>query len=80
VKTPALVQRRMPPWKRFGWAAIGAMAGLALVATLAGPVSAQAYTFTKLADSTEDGFDPFRFGCAATNARGDVPRSGSTLP
>jgi hypothetical protein len=74
VKTPALVQRRMPPWKRFGWAAIGA------VATLAGPVSAQAYTFTKLADSTEDGFDPFRFGCAATNARGDVPRSGSTLP
>ena len=30
------------------------------------------YTFTKVADSAEDGFDPFRFGCAAINSQGDI--------
>jgi hypothetical protein len=81
VKTPSLLQRRTPLGKRSGQAAIGAMAGLALVAVLAGPVSAQGYTFTKLADSAEDGFDPFSFGCAATNARGDVAfRAGRPAP
>jgi hypothetical protein len=32
----------------------------------------QQYTFTKVADSTEGGFDPFSFGCAAINTRGDI--------
>jgi hypothetical protein len=30
------------------------------------------YNFTKVADSAEDGFDPFSFGCASINTRGDV--------
>jgi hypothetical protein len=30
------------------------------------------YDFTKVADSTEDGFDPFSFGCTSINSRGDV--------
>ena len=30
------------------------------------------HSFTKVADSSEDGFDPFGFGCASINARGDV--------
>jgi hypothetical protein len=30
------------------------------------------YTFTKVADSVEDGFDPNSFGCAAINTRGDI--------
>jgi hypothetical protein len=57
------------------------MAGLVVVAMLAGPASAQGYTFTKLADSAEVGFDPFSFGCATTNARGDVAfRAGRPAP
>ena len=39
------------------------------------------YTFTKVADSVEDGFDPFSFGCAAINAPGDVAfRAGRLAP
>jgi hypothetical protein len=34
--------------------------------------TAPQYTFTKVADSTEDGFDPNNFGCAAINTRGDI--------
>jgi hypothetical protein len=30
------------------------------------------YTFTKVADSVDDGFDPNRLGCAAINERGDI--------
>jgi hypothetical protein len=57
------------------------MAGLVVVAMLAGPAAAQGYTFTKVADSAEDGFDPFSFGCATTNARGDVAfRAGRPAP
>ena len=48
--------------------------------------TAPLYAFTKVADSTEDGFDPNNFGCAAINARGislserDAwPPTGSTL-
>jgi hypothetical protein len=81
VKTPSLVRGRTLLWKRFGRAAIGAMAGLVVVAMLAGPAAAQGYTFTKVADSAEDGFDPFSFGCATTNARGDVAfRAGRPAP
>jgi hypothetical protein len=49
-----------------------AVGALALVVALASPASAQAYTFTKVADSSTDNFDPFSFGCATTNSRGDV--------
>jgi hypothetical protein len=81
VKTPSLVRGRTLLWKRFGRAAIGAMAGLVVGAMLAGPAAAQGYTFTKVADSAEDGFDPFSFGCATTNARGDVAfRAGRPAP
>ena len=39
------------------------------------------YTFTKVADSAEDGFDPFSFGCAAINTRGDIAfRAGRLAP
>jgi len=34
--------------------------------------TAPQYTFTKAADSVEDGFDPNSFGCAAINTRGDI--------
>jgi len=34
--------------------------------------SAPQYTFTKVADSAEDGFDPFSFECSAINNRGDI--------
>jgi hypothetical protein len=34
--------------------------------------SAPQYTFTRVADSVEDGFDPNSFGCAAINERGDI--------
>jgi hypothetical protein len=39
------------------------------------------YNFTKAADSAEDGFDPFSFGCTSINARGDVAfRAGRAAP
>jgi hypothetical protein len=46
--------------------ALGAMLSTAQAQT------APQYTFTKVADSAEDGFDPFSFGCAAINSRGDI--------
>jgi hypothetical protein len=39
------------------------------------------YTFTKVADSVEDGFDPSSFGCAAINTRGDIAfKAGRLAP
>jgi hypothetical protein len=39
------------------------------------------YSFTRVADSTADGFDPNSFGCAAINAPGDVAfRAGRLAP
>ncbi len=55
---------------------IALLAGLSLVlgAVLsdARAQTAPQYTFTKVADSVEDGFDPNNFGCAAINERGDI--------
>ena len=45
---------------------------LVVVTALATPALAQRYSFTKVADSTEDGFDPFNFGCASINSAGDI--------
>jgi hypothetical protein len=43
--------------------------------------TASQYTFTKVADSVEDGFDPNSFGCAAINTRGDIAfRAGRLAP
>ncbi|MCA1693207.1 MAG: hypothetical protein LC733_13810, partial [Actinobacteria bacterium] len=55
-----------------GRCALGVMVVLGLVTATAGPGLAQAYSFTKVADSVADGFDPFSFGCAAINAGGDI--------
>jgi hypothetical protein len=48
--------------------------------------AAPQYTFTKVADSAKDGFDPFSFECSAINNSGDIafrtaraPRRGSQL-
>jgi hypothetical protein len=57
--------------------------GLVLGAVLsdAWAQTAPQYTFTKVADSTADGFDPNNFGCAAINARGDIAfRAGRLAP
>jgi hypothetical protein len=52
------------------------VAGLAIaLSAMLSDAQAQAapqYTFTKVADSAEDGFDPFSFGCAAINSQGDI--------
>src|SRR5829696_2898418 len=48
--------------------------------------AAPQYTFTRVADSAEDGFSPFSFECSAINNHGDIafrtaraPRRGSQL-
>jgi hypothetical protein len=57
------------------------LAALVLLTALAAPAYAQEYTFTKVADSAEDGFDLFSFGCAAINTPGDVAfRAGRVAP
>ena len=52
------------------------VAGLAIVlgATLSGAraQSTSQYTFTRVADSAADGFDPFSFECSAINNQGDI--------
>jgi hypothetical protein len=39
----------------------------------------QSYTFTKVADSVEDGFDPFNFGCSTINNGGDIAFKAARL-
>jgi hypothetical protein len=58
-----------------------AVAVAVVIATTAWPASAQGYTFTKVADSSADGFDPSSFGCATINERGDIAfRAGRPAP
>src|SRR6185503_11627907 len=52
----------------------------------AAPAHARAYTFTRVADSARDGFDPFSFECSAINNQGDIafrtarpPRRGTAV-
>jgi len=52
--------------------ATGILAALTLLTALVAPAHAQEYTFVKVADSVEDGFEPFGFGCSSINARGDI--------
>jgi hypothetical protein len=57
------------------------LVALVVVTALATPALAQQYSFTKVADSTEDGFDPFSFGCASINSGGDIAfRAGRPHP
>jgi hypothetical protein len=54
---------------------LGATVGVLLaVVLLSAPAAAVAanYSFTRVADSVADGFDPSSFGSAAINAPGDV--------
>jgi len=58
--------------------ALGAMLSEARAQTV--PPAPQ-YTFTKVADSVEDGFDPNSFGCAAINTPGDIAfKAGRLAP
>ena len=58
---------------------IAAMAALIALSMLAAPAFAQVYTFTKVADSLRDDFDPNNFTCASINDRGDIAfRAGRT--
>jgi hypothetical protein len=57
------------------------LAVMTMVITPTLPARAQDFTFTKLADSTEDGFEAFSFGCATINASGAVAfRAGRLAP
>lgn len=54
---------------------------LGMVVALATPAQAQEYEFVKVADSAEDGFDAFSFGCASVNSGGDIAfRAGRPHP
>ena len=80
-----MVTHRRPTTLRSLALMFALLAGLSLVlgAVLsdARAQTAPQYTFTKVADSVEDGFDPNNFGCAAINTRGDVAfRAGRLAP
>jgi hypothetical protein len=61
--------------------ALVVFAALTLLMVLALPAFAQEYTFTNVADSVEDGFDPFSFGCSSINNRGDIAfKAGRLAP
>ncbi len=56
-------------------------AGLLSPAATAAPAAAPAYDFEIVADSVEDGFDPFNTGCAPINTAGDIAlRAGRVAP
>jgi hypothetical protein len=58
---------------------IAVLAALTALSVLAAPAFAQVYTFTKVADSARDDFNPNSFTCASINDRGDVAfRAGRT--
>jgi hypothetical protein len=59
----------------------GLSVALGAVLSDAGAQTAPQYTFTRVADSVEVGFDPNSFGCAAINERGDIAfRAGRVAP
>jgi hypothetical protein len=68
----ARVRGRQLAMNRSVRSTLGILAVLTALTVLATPAYAQGYTFTKVADSVEDGFDPFSFGCSSINARGDI--------
>lgn len=57
------------------------LAALIAILAVAAPAHAQEYSFVKVADSVDDGFDPFSFGCSSINDRGDIAfRAGRLAP
>jgi hypothetical protein len=62
------------------FALVGGLAmALGAMLSAAQAQAAPQYDFTKVADSAEDGFDPFSFGCTSINNRGDIAfRAGRT--
>jgi hypothetical protein len=72
---------RAPGHVRYARGLFQSLVALALVTALATPALAQQYSFVKVADSTEDGFDPFSFGCASINSKGAIAfRAGRPHP
>ncbi|HEX5760302.1 MAG TPA: choice-of-anchor tandem repeat NxxGxxAF-containing protein [Thermoanaerobaculia bacterium] len=58
-----------------------AFTGLLALALVVAPAYAQEHSFTKVADSTADAFEPFSFGCATINAPGDIAfKAGRLAP
>jgi len=62
------------------------LAALTLWMVCAAPALARVYTFTKVADSAKDGFNPFSFECSSINNKGDIAfrtsrpdKTGTTL-
>lgn len=51
---------------------LGSLVALGLFVAQPVPAYAQAYTFTRVADSAADGFSPFSFECSAINNGGDI--------
>lgn len=75
------IREHAPDINRLVRCTLGLAAAFAMVSALAAPAYAQSYSFTKVADSTEDGFDPFSFGCSSINAGGDVAfKAGRKAP
>jgi hypothetical protein len=64
--------KSIPSTRRLRLGLFVGLAAMTMLTAAALPAYAQQYDFTKLADSTEDNFDPFSFGCASINAPGDV--------
>ncbi len=65
---------------------VGVLAALTLWMVCAAPALARVYTFTKVADSAKDGFNPFSFECSSINNKGDIAfrtsrpdKTGTTL-
>src|SRR5687768_3314399 len=65
------LREHIPTWNRIRFL-IAAVATLATMGFLAPPAYAETYTFTKVADSARDDFNPNSFTCASINNRGDI--------
>ena len=68
----ARVRPESPVARRAVRGALGLVAAGIVIVALAPPAAAQGYTFVKVADSADDGFDPIGFGCPAINSGGDI--------
>lgn len=59
----------------------GALTAVALLLAMASAAQAAPYTFTKVADSARDNFNPNSFTCSTINNRGDIAfKAGRTSP
>jgi hypothetical protein len=76
VTTEGVLRRKRSQVLRLFVLGVAVVAALAIaLGTMLSAAQAETlgdYDFTKVADSTEDGFDPSNFGCTSINSRGDV--------